>query len=42
VVDGLHATSNAIARAHFKEQLPQRAVLTPTDPGAARTSRTFL
>jgi uncharacterized circularly permuted ATP-grasp superfamily protein/uncharacterized alpha-E superfamily protein len=42
VIDGLHATSDAIARANFEEQLPQRSVLTPTDPGAARVSRMFL
>ena len=42
VIDGLHATADAIARANFEEQLPQRSVLTPTDPGAARVSRMFL
>jgi uncharacterized alpha-E superfamily protein len=42
VIDGLHATADAIARANFTEQLPQRSVLTPADPGAARVSRMFL
>jgi uncharacterized alpha-E superfamily protein len=42
VIDGLHATADAIARANFEEQLPQRSVLTPADPGAARVSRMFL
>ena len=42
VIDGLHATADAIARANFEEQLPQRSVLTPADPGAARASRMFL
>ncbi len=42
VIDGLHATADAIARTNFEEQLPQRSVLTPADPGAARVSRLFL
>jgi uncharacterized alpha-E superfamily protein len=42
VIDGLHATADAIAEANFTEQLPQRSVLTPADPGAARASRNFL
>jgi uncharacterized alpha-E superfamily protein len=42
VIDGLHATADAIARANFEEQLPQRSMLTPADPGAARVSRMFL
>jgi uncharacterized circularly permuted ATP-grasp superfamily protein/uncharacterized alpha-E superfamily protein len=42
VIGGLHATADAIARANFEEQLPQRSVLTPADPGAARVSRMFL
>jgi uncharacterized alpha-E superfamily protein len=42
VIDGLHATADAIARANFTEQLPQRSMLTPADPGAARVSRKFL
>ena len=42
IIDGLHATADAVARAHFAEQLPQRSMLTPADPGAARASRSFL
>lgn len=42
VIAGLHATADAIARANFTEQLPQRSVLTPADPAAARASRAFL
>jgi hypothetical protein len=42
VIDGLHATADAIADANFTEQLPQRSMLTPADPGAARASRNFL
>jgi uncharacterized circularly permuted ATP-grasp superfamily protein/uncharacterized alpha-E superfamily protein len=42
VIDGLHATADAIGEANFTEQLPQRSVLTPADPGAARVSRMFL
>ena len=42
VIGGLHATADAVARANFEEQLPQRSVLTPADPGAARVSRMFL
>ncbi|MDQ1488775.1 MAG: hypothetical protein QOJ23_1289, partial [Actinomycetota bacterium] len=42
VIDGLHATADAISEANFTEQLPQRSVLTPADPGAARVSRMFL
>jgi uncharacterized alpha-E superfamily protein len=42
IIDGLHATADAVARAHFEEQLPQRSLLTPADPGAARISRAFL
>ena len=42
VIAGLHATADAIAGANFTEQLPQRSVLTPADPAAARASRVFL
>ncbi|HTC82620.1 MAG TPA: alpha-E domain-containing protein, partial [Acidimicrobiia bacterium] len=42
VIAGLHATADAVARANFTEQLPQRSVLTPADPAAARVSRMFL
>jgi uncharacterized alpha-E superfamily protein len=42
IIDGLHATADAIAAANFIEQLPQRSMLTPADPAAARVSRSFL
>jgi uncharacterized circularly permuted ATP-grasp superfamily protein/uncharacterized alpha-E superfamily protein len=42
LADGLAATADAIHDAHFMTQLPQRAMLTPADPGAARQQHVLL
>ncbi|HEX9549321.1 MAG TPA: circularly permuted type 2 ATP-grasp protein [Acidimicrobiales bacterium] len=42
LIDRLHRASDAIAAAHFTHPLPQRALLTPADPRAARASHLFL
>jgi len=42
VADGLALSAAAIAETHFTHLLPQRAVLTPADPGRARTTGVLL
>jgi uncharacterized circularly permuted ATP-grasp superfamily protein/uncharacterized alpha-E superfamily protein len=42
VVDGLRATAEAIRAANFTHLLPQRRILTPTDPLAARAVHALL
>ena len=42
VIEGLHATADAIRAAHFTHPLPQRGILTPTDPSAARAVHSLL
>jgi uncharacterized alpha-E superfamily protein len=39
---GLARTADAIQDAHFMTQVPQRAMLTPADPGAARAQHLLL
>ncbi|MBV9665186.1 MAG: circularly permuted type 2 ATP-grasp protein [Actinobacteria bacterium] len=41
ISDGLRLTAAAIAEAHFTHLLPQRSMLTPADPGGARTTGVF-
>jgi hypothetical protein len=41
-VSGLHDTADAVAQAHFSHLLPQRGMLTPADPAAARTVHALL
>ncbi|HEV3354579.1 MAG TPA: circularly permuted type 2 ATP-grasp protein [Acidimicrobiales bacterium] len=42
VAEGLALTASAIAESHFTHLLPQRAMLTPADPGGARTTELLL
>ena len=42
VADGLALSAAAIAETHFTHLLPQRALLTPADPGRARTTGVLL
>ena len=42
MADGLARTSDAIQDTHFMTQVPQRAMLTPADPGAAREQHVLL
>ncbi|HEX6394642.1 MAG TPA: circularly permuted type 2 ATP-grasp protein [Acidimicrobiales bacterium] len=42
VTGGLHATDEAIRAAHFTHLLPQRGILTPADPLAARALHALL
>jgi len=42
LMDGLHATADAIAQTHFTHLLPQRGILTPADPAAARAVHVLL
>jgi uncharacterized circularly permuted ATP-grasp superfamily protein/uncharacterized alpha-E superfamily protein len=42
LMDGLHATAEAIAQTHFTHLLPQRGILTPADPAAARAVHVLL
>lgn len=42
VTEGLQATAGAIRAAHFAHLLPQRSILTPTDPLAARAVHALL
>ena len=42
MADGLSRTADSIQDAHFMTQVPQRAMLTPADPGAARAVHQLL
>jgi uncharacterized alpha-E superfamily protein len=42
VIDGLHNTADAITKVHFTHSLPQRGILTPADPAAARAVHQLL
>ncbi|HLY81687.1 MAG TPA: circularly permuted type 2 ATP-grasp protein, partial [Acidimicrobiales bacterium] len=42
ILSGLHDIADAIAQAHFSHLLPQREMLTPADPAAARAVHALL
>jgi hypothetical protein len=42
MADGLARTADAIQDTHFMTHVPQRTMLTPADPGAAREQHVLL